>query len=78
MFRNEVTGLTAEDLKDGIPLQDVRERVLSILCNGHNDGTGRLLLVGHDLKHDMNCLKLQYPSHLLRYRKKPSSLVPFW
>ncbi|XP_023639675.1 RNA exonuclease 4 isoform X2 [Capsella rubella] len=65
-YRHEVTGLTEVDLKDGMTLQDVREKVLAILCGGHNDGAGRLLLVGHDLKHDMNCLTLQYPSHLLR------------
>ncbi|KAL1226318.1 Small RNA degrading nuclease 1 [Cardamine amara subsp. amara] len=65
-YRHEVTGLTQEDLKDGMPLVDVRERVFSILCHGRNDGVGRLLLVGHDLRHDMSCLKLQYPSDLLR------------
>lgn len=65
-YRHKVTGLTEEDLKNGMRLQDVREKVLAILCGGHNDGAGRLLLVGHDLRHDMKCLKLQYPSHLLR------------
>ncbi|XP_022574687.2 RNA exonuclease 4 isoform X2 [Brassica napus] len=65
-YRHTVTGLTEEDLKNGMRLQDVREKVLAILCGGHNDGAGRLLLVGHDLRHDMKCLKLQYPSHLLR------------
>ncbi|ESQ39455.1 hypothetical protein EUTSA_v10001532mg [Eutrema salsugineum] len=65
-YRHEVTGLTQDDLKDGMPLEVVREKVLAVLCGGHNDGAGRLLLVGHDLRHDLNCLKLQYPSHLLR------------
>ncbi|XP_019101125.1 PREDICTED: RNA exonuclease 4 isoform X2 [Camelina sativa] len=65
-YRHEVTGLTPADLKDGMSLQDVREKVLAILCGGHNDGAGKLLLVGHDLRHDMTCLNLQYPSHLLR------------
>ncbi|CAA7044176.1 unnamed protein product [Microthlaspi erraticum] len=65
-YRHEVTGLTEEDLKNGMPLQEVREKVLAILCHGHYDGAGRLLLVGHDLRHDLSCLKLQYPSHLLR------------
>ncbi|VYS55887.1 unnamed protein product [Arabidopsis thaliana] len=65
-YRHEITGLTKEDLKDGMPLEHVRERVFSFLCGGQNDGAGRLLLVGHDLRHDMSCLKLEYPSHLLR------------
>ncbi|CAH8320626.1 unnamed protein product [Eruca vesicaria subsp. sativa] len=65
-YRHKVTGLSQEDLKNGMVLENVREKVLSILCGGHNDGAGRLLLVGHDLRHDMKCLKLQYPSHLLR------------
>lgn len=70
-FRHKVTGLTEEDLKNnGMRLQDVREKVLTILCGGHNDGVGRLLLVGHDLRHDMKCLKLQYPSHLLRWNSR--------
>ncbi|CAH2057596.1 unnamed protein product [Thlaspi arvense] len=65
-YRHELTGLTQEDLKDGMPLEHVRAKVLAVLCAGHNDGTGRLLLVGHDLRHDLDCLKLQYPCHLLR------------
>ncbi|KAG2306446.1 hypothetical protein Bca52824_026194 [Brassica carinata] len=64
--RLQVTGLTEEDLKNGMRLQDVQEKVLAILCDGHNDGAGRLLLVGHDLRHDLKCLELQYPIHLLR------------
>ncbi|CAN8294965.1 unnamed protein product [Cochlearia groenlandica] len=65
-YRHDVTGLTEEDLKKGMTLEHVRARILSILCDGYNDGVMRLLLVGHDLKHDMNCLNLKYPSHLLR------------
>ncbi|KAF3488394.1 hypothetical protein F2Q69_00052651, partial [Brassica cretica] len=74
-FRHKVTGLTQEDLKNGMRLQDVREKVLAILCDEHNHGSGRLLLVGHDLRHDMNCLELQYPSYLLRDTAKYEPLM---
>ncbi|KAL0743024.1 hypothetical protein Bca4012_084537 [Brassica carinata] len=69
-YRHKVTGLTEEDLKNGMRLQDVQEKVLAILCDGHNDGAGRLLLVGHDLRDTAKyvpLMKTSLVSHSLKY-----------
>jgi len=73
VLRYEVTGLTEEQLRDAMPLKEVRERILEILYNGESIGKVRLdggkarLLVGHDIEHDLDCLRMNYPDHLLRY-----------
>lgn len=72
IFRHDITGLTEEHLRGGMPLKQVQEKVLQILYNGESIGKVRLdggkarLLVGHDLAHDLDCLNLNYPDHLLR------------
>jgi RNA exonuclease 4 len=71
-FRYEITGLTEEHLRDGMPLQEVREKISQILYNGESIGKARLdggkarLLVGHDLAHDFDCLGMDYPYHMIR------------
>ena len=55
-----------------MPLKEVREKVLEVLQNGESIGRLRLdggkgrLLLGHDLRHDLDCLRMYYPDHLLR------------
>ena len=72
IFRYDITGLTEEHLRNAMPLKEVQEKVLQILYNGESIGKVRLdggkarLLVGHDLAHDLDCLKLNYPDHMLR------------
>lgn len=71
--RFEITGLTEEHLRDALPLNVVRENILQILYNAEPTGRARLnggkagLLVGHALEHDLDCLGMTYPDHLLRY-----------
>ncbi|XP_019448210.1 PREDICTED: RNA exonuclease 4-like [Lupinus angustifolius] len=74
-YRYEITGLTEEHLRDAMPLKQVQQKILQILHNGESIGKVRLessdggkarLLVGHGLAHDLDCLKLSYPNHLLR------------
>ena len=72
IFRYDVTGLTEEHLRNGLPLKEVQKMVLEFLCNGELVFGGRLdggnakLLVGHDLVHDLTCLELEYPDHMWR------------
>lgn len=72
IFRYDITGLTEEHLRNAMPLKEVREKLLQILHNGESIGKVRLdggkarLLVGHDLAHDLDCLKMNYPDHMLR------------
>uniref|UniRef100_A0A2N9GWC4 C2H2-type domain-containing protein n=1 Tax=Fagus sylvatica TaxID=28930 RepID=A0A2N9GWC4_FAGSY len=72
-FRYEITGLTEDHLKDALPLKLVQEKILQILYNGESIVRARLhggkarLLVGHGLEHDLDCLRMTYPDHLLRY-----------
>ncbi|KAG7036375.1 REX4, partial [Cucurbita argyrosperma subsp. argyrosperma] len=71
-YRHEVTGLTEERVRYAMSLKEVQEKVLKILLNGEtierlrlNGGKARLL-VGHDLEHDLDCLRMNYPDHMLR------------
>ncbi|KAH9614419.1 hypothetical protein KSS87_015400 [Heliosperma pusillum] len=71
-YRSDVSGLTEEHLRDAIPLKEVQEKILEILYNGESIGIARLdggkarLLVGHSLEHDLDCLRMTYPDHLIR------------
>lgn len=72
-FRYDITGLTEEHLKDAMALNEARDKILQILYNGESveklrlDGGKARLLVGHDLEHDLDCLRMNYPEHMLRY-----------
>ncbi|XP_054825147.1 uncharacterized protein LOC129322787 [Prosopis cineraria] len=80
-YRYDITGLTEEHLRDAMPLKEVQDKVLQILYNGESIGKVRLdggkakLLVGHDLEHDLDCLKLNYPDHMLRDTAKYRPLM---
>lgn len=71
-FRYEVTGITEDHLRDAMPLKEVQDKILQILYNGESIGRLRLnggkarVLVGHGLDHDLDCLRMNYPDHLLR------------
>ncbi|KAL0435776.1 UNVERIFIED_CONTAM: RNA exonuclease 4 [Sesamum radiatum] len=72
-YRYEVTGITEDHLRDAMPLKEVQDKILQILYNGESIGRLRLnggrarVLLGHGLEHDLDCLKMNYPDHLLRY-----------
>ncbi|GAY40748.1 hypothetical protein CUMW_054340, partial [Citrus unshiu] len=80
-YRYEVTGLTEEDIKNAMPLKEVKDKILEILNNG--ESTGRLmldggkarLLVGHGLEHDLDSLRMNYPDHMLRDTAKYRPLM---
>ncbi|KAF7818290.1 RNA exonuclease 4 [Senna tora] len=80
-YRYDITGLTEEHLRNAMPLKEVQEKILQILYNGESIGKVRLdggkakLLVGHDLEHDLDCLKLNYPDHMLRDTAKYRPLM---
>ncbi|XP_062145304.1 uncharacterized protein LOC133852555 isoform X1 [Alnus glutinosa] len=80
-YRFEITGLTEEHLRDALPLKLVEEKILQILYNGESIGMARLaggkarLLVGHALEHDLDCLRMTYPDHLLRDTAKYRPLM---
>ncbi|KAM6558599.1 hypothetical protein CsatA_027838 [Cannabis sativa] len=71
-YRYEVTGLTEEHLSNAMPLKEVQEKISQILYNGEStgsewsDGAKARLLVGHSIKHDLDCLRMNYHDHLLR------------
>ncbi|XP_004486814.1 RNA exonuclease 4-like isoform X2 [Cicer arietinum] len=77
----DITGLTEEHLRDGMPLKEVREKILQILYNGESivkvslDGGKARLLVGHDLAHDLDCLVMTYPDHMTRDTAKYRPLL---
>lgn len=70
--RFEITGITEENLKDAMPLKQAQEKVQEILYNGESiwkirlEGGKARILVGHNLDHDLSCLRLNYPDHLIR------------
>ncbi|KAE8692094.1 Exonuclease family protein isoform 2 [Hibiscus syriacus] len=72
-YRYEVTGLTEDHLKDAMPLNEVQDKITKILYNGKSvgsippDGGMARLLVGHGIRHDLDCLRMKYPGHMQRY-----------
>ncbi|XP_020223935.1 RNA exonuclease 4 [Cajanus cajan] len=80
-YRYDITGLTEEHLRDAMPLKEVREKILQILHNAESiskvrlDGGKARLLVGHDLAHDLYCLNMHYPDHMLRDTAKYRPLM---
>nr|GMD13868.1 RNA exonuclease 4 isoform X1 [Ipomoea batatas] len=75
-YRYEITGITEEHMRDAMPLEEVREKILQILYNGESIskvrmGGGRAkALVGHSLARFLYCLGMHYPDHLLRDTSK--------
>ncbi|MED6107208.1 hypothetical protein PIB30_012047 [Stylosanthes scabra] len=79
-YRYDITGLTEENLRHAMPLKEVQEKILQILYNGESIGGvlrgGKArLLVGHDLEHDLDSLKMNYPEHLMRDTAKYRPLM---
>ncbi|OAY74519.1 RNA exonuclease 4 [Ananas comosus] len=80
-FRYELTGLKEDYLEHAVPLMEIKEKVEEILYNGESLWKARLkggkarLLVGHDLDHDLYCLKMTYPEHLIRDTAKYRPLM---
>ncbi|KAJ6710693.1 RNA EXONUCLEASE REXO1 / RECO3 FAMILY MEMBER-RELATED [Salix koriyanagi] len=80
-YRYEITGLTEEHLRNSKSHKEVQDKILEILYNGESarrlmseSGKARLL-VGHDLKHGLDCLRINYPGHLLRDTAKYRPLL---
>ncbi|RWR85589.1 RNA exonuclease 4-like protein [Cinnamomum micranthum f. kanehirae] len=72
-YRYETTGIRPDHLRDAMPLNLVQRRIQDILCNGEllwkirTKGGKARILVGHGLDHDLDCLGVEYPAHLIRY-----------
>lgn len=80
-YRHEITGITEENLVNANPFMQVKHKVEEILNNGDPawrtrlEGTKAKILVGHDLEHDLYCLQLDYPDHLIRDTAKYRPLM---
>jgi RNA exonuclease 4 len=57
-YRTFVSGITEENLVGAPPLEEVRERVKTLI-------EGKIL-VGHGLSNDLDCLELEHPWNLVR------------
>lgn len=80
-YRFEVTGIKEEHLKGAMPLKEVPDQILQILCNGDSvkslwcSGGQAKVLVGHNLERNLDCLRMNYPDHLLRDTAKYHPLM---
>ncbi|KAJ4960033.1 hypothetical protein NE237_019943 [Protea cynaroides] len=80
-YRYETTGIRPEYLRDAMPVKQVQRKILDFLCNGEPIWTirsrrGRArILVGHGLDHDLDCLGMEYPPHLIRDTAKYPPLM---
>lgn len=81
-YRYEISGIKPEHLKSAMPLiKQVQEIVQQILYNGEaiwraqSKGGRAKLLVGHNLDHVLQCLEMEYPTHLIRDTAKYPPLV---
>eukprot|EP01018_Ginkgo_biloba_P009104 Gb_08879 [translate_table: standard] len=80
-YRYDITGIKPEHMIDAMPLKQVQEKIQQILYNGEAIWRVRLkggrakVLVGHGLDHDLQCLAMEYPSHLIRDTSKYPPLL---
>ncbi|KAL4205021.1 hypothetical protein AMTRI_Chr01g135060 [Amborella trichopoda] len=80
-YRYEMTGIRAEHLRDALPLKQVQKKIQDILYNGEvlwrirSKGGKAMVLVGHGLDQDLECLLMDYPSHLIRDTAKYPPLM---
>lgn len=80
-YRSVITGLTEEHLRDAMSLEEVQEKIQEILYNGESIGIVRVdggkarLLVGHSVDYDLDCLRMNYPDHLIRDTAKYHPLM---
>eukprot|EP00253_Pinus_taeda_P013762 PITA_13762 len=80
-YRHDVSGIKPEHLIDALPLKQVQEKIKQILYNGETIWHARLnggrakVLVGHGLDHDLQCLAMEYPGHLIRDTSKYTPLL---
>ncbi|GAB2220244.1 hypothetical protein Drorol1_Dr00007887 [Drosera rotundifolia] len=76
-----ITDYITEHLRDAMPLKEVQKKILTSLYNGQSIGIVRLnggnarLLGGHSVNHDLDCLRVYYPDHLIRDTAKYSPLM---
>lgn len=76
-----MTGIRPDYLRDAMPLKQVEKKIQDYLCNGEpiwkirsRSGTARIL-VGHGLDHDLDCLGMEYPAHMIRDTAKYPPLM---
>ncbi|XP_042496989.1 uncharacterized protein LOC122075868 isoform X2 [Macadamia integrifolia] len=71
-YRYETTGIRPEYLRDAMPKNQAQRKIGEFLCNGepiwtiHSRRGRARILVGHGLDHDLQCLEMQYPAHMIR------------
>ncbi|KAL4205020.1 hypothetical protein AMTRI_Chr01g112660 [Amborella trichopoda] len=79
--RYEMTGIRVEHMREAMPLKQVQRTVEEILYNGEapwrarSRGGRARILVGHGLDHDLKCLEIDYPDHLIRDTAKYPPLL---
>ncbi|OVA09841.1 Exonuclease [Macleaya cordata] len=82
-YRYETTGIRPEYLRDSnvMQLRDVQKIIQDFLCNGEpiwkirSKGGKARILVGHGLDHDLDCLGIEYPAHMIRDTAKYPPLM---
>ncbi|KAF5183617.1 Rna exonuclease [Thalictrum thalictroides] len=80
-YRYDITGIRPEYLRDAMSLNQVQRKIQDFMCNGEpiwkirSKGSKARILVGHGLDHDLDCLGMEYPAHMLRDTAKYPALV---
>ncbi|KAF6175839.1 hypothetical protein GIB67_003327 [Kingdonia uniflora] len=80
-YRYDTTGIRPEFLRDAMPVKQVQRKIQDYLCNGEptwkiRSGSGKArILVGHGTDHDLECLGVDYPTHMIRDTAKYPPLM---
>ncbi|OVA07592.1 Exonuclease [Macleaya cordata] len=86
-YRFRTTGIRPENIRDAMPLRQIQQKIQDLLCNGEQirrtirsgssggKAASRMILVGYDLDHSLECLGIEYPEHLIRDTAKYPPLM---
>ncbi|GAB4846755.1 hypothetical protein Ancab_025763 [Ancistrocladus abbreviatus] len=80
-YRYETTGIRPEYLRDAMPLKQVQRKIQDYLCSGEpvwkirTRGGKAMILVGHGLDHDLECLGIEDPAVMIRDTSKYPPLM---